>query len=146
MVTPTSNTPPDLWLLGSASRGLGIRLRQRRAELRITQEELARVCNVRPQTVSAWESGSRPQARFLEPIAEFLGLAGGKGDVLQLLETGTVTPRVQVAPSLSDVQLKLLEAAATQLANPRPDDRALAVLRNAMRSAGLWEDDAPDSD
>lgn len=56
---------------------LGQKLRSRRTDLGLTQADLAERLGVsRGQTIAAWEKGERPQRRFDEPIADFLGLAG----------------------------------------------------------------------
>lgn len=48
-------------------------LKQKRQERGITQNELASVIGVKPNTVSQWESGARqPRAELLPKIASFL--------------------------------------------------------------------------
>ncbi|MGI5493863.1 helix-turn-helix transcriptional regulator [Microtetraspora malaysiensis] len=40
----------------------------------LTQEQVARALGVRQNTVSSWELGAQPSARFLPPMAELFGL------------------------------------------------------------------------
>jgi transcriptional regulator with XRE-family HTH domain len=49
-------------------------VRTQRAARKISQAELADLLGVRPQTIGAWEAGKKPQVRFHEPLARFLGL------------------------------------------------------------------------
>jgi transcriptional regulator with XRE-family HTH domain len=53
---------------------LGDRIRVAREELGITQSELARRVNVRPQTVSQWESGAKSPSRM--SITELVTVTG----------------------------------------------------------------------
>jgi transcriptional regulator with XRE-family HTH domain len=61
---------------------VGAQLRARRVADELTQADLGERFGVRQQTIGAWERGERPHARFLVPIADYLGL---ESSVLQHL-------------------------------------------------------------
>ena len=50
------------------------RLRARRLADDMTQADLGRRFGVRQQTIGAWERGERPQGRFVDGLAVYLGL------------------------------------------------------------------------
>jgi transcriptional regulator with XRE-family HTH domain len=64
-------------------RSFGDILRRQRHTDDLTQAELAKRFGVSPQTISSWERGDRPQSRFLNIVADYLGL--GKQEFISLL-------------------------------------------------------------
>lgn len=54
------------------SMGTGDRIRRRRAELGLSQEQLARDTNVSKNTVTRWEAGAVPGGENLDRLAEVL--------------------------------------------------------------------------
>lgn len=52
----------------------GSLLQRRRHRDDLTQAELGKELGVSQQTIGAWEHGDRPQNRFLDVLAEYLGM------------------------------------------------------------------------
>lgn len=91
---------------------LGQRLRERRRELGLTQEEVAARLGVAQQTVGRWEAGaSRPRdAVHLEAVAGFLGVSREEAIVASYVR---MTPELEAAPALE--RLELIAAALETL-------------------------------
>ena len=83
-VVPESGTFASL--LASKRRGSGQ-----------TQAQVAKSIGVRQQTIAAWESGDRPQPRFLPALVEYLEL-GSEAALRQLLELTPPTTADVAAP------------------------------------------------
>jgi len=54
---------------------LGDRIRKRRQQLRLTQEEMARRVGVHPSTVLNWEKGKHFPSRYQGAVEEVLGVS-----------------------------------------------------------------------
>lgn len=64
----------------------GSMLRTQRFANNETQSQLAERLLTRQQTVGAWERGDRPQRRFLAPLADYVGIAGGEEELRGMLD------------------------------------------------------------
>jgi transcriptional regulator with XRE-family HTH domain len=118
-------------------------LRRERRARGWTQRELADLCKVRTQTVSAWERGHAPQQRFFGIIADFLGLDGKEaveavlsGNHANVTPTsgGTRDPssgRTDKQDRVLDVVLSLLERQS------EPSQELMGIIHDLMASVGL---------
>jgi transcriptional regulator with XRE-family HTH domain len=70
----------------------GSLLRRRRRADNLTQAELAARLGVRQQTIGAWERGERPQKRFFNALANYLGV--GEQEVVRRLDSEPLEARL----------------------------------------------------
>lgn len=76
------------------SKKTGQVIAERRAELALTQKQLAEQLHISDRTVSRWERGvGFPDLSLLEPLADVLGLS-----VVELLRGERIAPAEQLAP------------------------------------------------
>jgi transcriptional regulator with XRE-family HTH domain len=117
-------------------------LRDTRHEKGWTQLQLADLCGVRTQTVSAWENGKRPQRRFFAKIAAFLDLPdeaavealieGRRPDAPALLNDQQEPPL-----QMADLQASAIKTVIHQLQGGRPSPDLIKLLDNILASVGL---------
>jgi transcriptional regulator with XRE-family HTH domain len=115
------------------------RVRRARLENGWTQAELAKFLGIRrPQTVSGWERGTKPQRRHYAKIAVFLGLPDERaveallsGDASGVDDVPTSQPPTPAATS--ELQRRAVEAIVFQLEGSKwkPSDD-LAQLLNGL--------------
>jgi transcriptional regulator with XRE-family HTH domain len=118
-------------------------LRRERRVRGWTQRELADLCGVRAQTVSAWERGHAPQQRFFGIIADFLGL-DGKEAVVAVLSgrhaDATPTSGATRDPSSgrTDNQDRVLNVVLSLLEKQsEPSRELMGIIHDLLASVGL---------
>lgn len=116
------------------------------------QGELAAHLEIRrPQTVSAWERGTKPQRRHYAKLAVFLGLPDERAveallsdDVSEADDAPTSQPPVPAATA--ELQRRAVEAVVLQLEvlKWRPSDELAGLLRDLLEWAKQPGIDVPD--
>lgn len=113
----------------------------------MTQADLADVFEVRPQTIGRWERGKRPQRRFLQRIAHFLGLPDGRA-VHDLLDSDAVATVLQPSAwsdtgvvqeaELNELQREIVRGIAQRIGkSPSPTAEETEVFKRLLKSVGL---------
>lgn len=115
------------------------------------QGELASHLGIRrPQTVSAWERGTKPQRRHYAKLAVFLGLPDERA--VEALLSGVSeaddvpTSQPPVPAATAELQRRAVEAVVLQLEalKWRPSDELAGLLRDLLEWAKQPSIDTPD--
>lgn len=134
----------------------GVLVHNVRRSKRWTQAELAAHLGIsRPQTVSGWERGTKPQRRHYAKLAAFLGLPDERavaalvaGDVSGVAEAPT--SQSSPPPTTTELQRRAVEAVVFQLeaSKRRPSDELAGLLRELLawaKQPGMDMIDDPDT-
>lgn len=126
-------------------RLLGKRIQQRRAELDLTQEDVAQLGGISSETVRQYEvgrGGDRPTARILESLDQALGWCLGSSKTVLMTGVEPVVDGEAAPPTPLPVELHTSQVQlSSRVSVERVQLRKLAVLATDLLASAANADD-----